>query len=101
LDRFLQRIEVQGEGVGLDHVHRGLALGETIAVVQLDRTQVGDERNVGRQVAHAEGVSLGGVLQSLALRTHPECDARSLGRDGEVLVDPGRHLGAAGHAGDQ
>jgi hypothetical protein len=53
------------------------------------------------KLAASAGSSIALRCDRLALRSDSDGDACALGRPGEMVVDPGGLLGAAGHARDQ
>ena len=55
LECFLQWIEVQNQGIGFDHLNGAEALLCAIAIVQLYRTEVGEEQDAGRDIAYLIG----------------------------------------------
>ncbi len=101
LDRLLEGIQVEDQGVGPDHRHRVPARLDAHAIVELDGAQIGQQDGRGSDLANAEGISFGGIFQCFALRADAHRDAGLLGRRGQVAVDLPRRLGAPGHTGDE
>ena len=55
LERLLQRIEVQHQGISPDHLDRFERLVLVHAVIQLDGAEVGEEQDVGGDATHLVG----------------------------------------------
>jgi hypothetical protein len=63
----LQRVEVQYQGVSLEHVHRAPTVLDAVPVVELHGAQVGKQQHIGRHRAHLKGRRQCRVLQGGAL----------------------------------
>jgi len=63
----LQRVEVQDQTVRFYHLDGAATFVGTVAIVQLHRAQVGQQEDVGGDVAHAVGICHGWVLDGGAL----------------------------------
>ena len=101
LERLLERIQVQHQRVGADHLHGAPTVLDAIAVVELHRAEVGEQRHRRRGVPHQKGLRQRGALERLALRADADRDPDPLGGEREILVDARCGPGAAGHAGDE
>ena len=100
LDQLLARVQVDRDRIGTDLLgeldHAGRAHRE-----RLHGTDVADQHDVGRDVAHLVRRDQLGVLGHRALRADAQRDPRGLCGARQVAID-GRCLGgAAGHARDQ
>ena len=59
---------MQDQRVGLQHRHEIQAVAGAVAIIQLHRTQIGQQQHVGGLLAHAEVLAGGGILQRDASR---------------------------------
>jgi hypothetical protein len=82
LKHLLEGVEVQNEGIGLHQVYGALAVVCLQTGIQLDGAQVGQEQDVGGQVAHAIGVSQMRCLDGGPHRAQTHGYAGSLGSFG-------------------
>ena len=92
---------MQHQRVGLDHLHRSPALVQTIAVVQLDSPQIGEQWDRRSPSSDLEALRLARIFQCLALRADPQSDSALFGRLGKMAVDSNRIAGSTSHTGDQ
>ena len=97
LERLLQRVDVQNEGIGADHVDRPPAVIHAVAPVKLHCAKVGKQQNIRRNVAHPEGVGRFGLLEAGTLRTQSHRDAARLRALGQGTVNRCSGSRAAGH----
>ena len=101
LERLLQRVEVQHERIGLDHLHRPTACVDPITSVELHRTQVSKQQNTRRITPHLEGLRQVMILNRRPLRPDPHCQPDRLRGQRQVAVDRRRPIGTPRHRRDQ
>ena len=101
LHRLLKGVEVQDQGVGLDHLDRAPTLVYAVPVVQLHRAEVRQQRDVRRNSTDLVGVGQPLVANGRPLRTNAHCQAKRFGSLGQRQVDAGNIVGSAGHRTDQ
>ena len=101
LDGFLQRVEMQDEGVCLHHIDGLAALVDAVAVVELDGSDIGKQKKIGRHVADAEGGGGFGALDAGALAAQAHGQAVALRGFGKGAVDGAGFVGAACHGADE
>ena len=101
LQRFLQRVEVQDQRIGPDHLDRFQALFLAHAVVQLDGAEIGEKQDVGGDAADLVGGAQVLVRQPGPLGADAEGDPDRLGDERQPPVDVAGGLRATGHARDQ
>jgi hypothetical protein len=92
---------VQDERVGPDHIHGAAAMIQRVAMIELDRAQVGEQQNVRRDFSHLERGGLFGMFERGALAPDSHRHAHALGGFGETQVDRPSAIRPAGHGADQ
>ena len=90
------------QSVGPDHLHRPARLVDAIAGDELRPTDIGEDRDRGRQAPQLAVQSRAtSPLQRDALRADGKRDAECFCRLGEPAIDPPGPLRPSGHRGDQ
>src|SRR2546428_9744356 len=92
---------MENETICLNHLNRVTALLDTITVIQLDGAEIGEQKDIGRQLSHFEGVSYARLLQSHPLRPYSHRQPQLLSCEGQIPVDFAGELKPARHRGDQ
>ena len=90
---------MQSQGIGTDRLDRSTTVGDPQPGPELNRPQVGDEKDVGRHVPDDIGREEFRRFQHGALRSEPHADAGCLGRFGQRPVDLERLPRPTGHPG--
>ena len=101
LKRLLQRIEMQHERVGFEHLDESPALREAVTLVELHRAEICEQQNLRSVRAHVEAFERLGRLEQHATgaQTHRQAVVR---RDLRQAVIDRRRLGrSTRHARDQ
>lgn len=98
LQRFLQRIEMKGERIGVQHFDQAPALRDAITLIELHGTEIGQERDVGRQRTNVERFDRAGRLDQRATRSKAHCESVLLCDASESPVEPTRSARTARHA---
>ncbi len=98
---LLQRVQMQDQRIGVNHVDGATALVYGITIVELHGSQVGKQQEIGRHITHAKrgACFLAFDAGTLAADTHGQ--ALLLGCLGQVAVNQPRLFGAASHRADQ
>jgi len=102
LHSFLQRVQVNDEGIGTHHLHRACCLILPEPEVQLGRTEIGQEGDRGSkfaQVAAEAGIPV--RLYRHALGADGESDLQFLACGRQIGVDQFRAFGPTGHGTDE
>ena len=98
LDRFLQRVEMDIKGIGLDHVHRPAGELGAVGAADLGGAQIGQQRHLAGFFAQVPVEPAGAaIFQRHPLRADGKGDAELGGGLGEVEIDLLGPGGAAGH----
>jgi hypothetical protein len=87
LQRFLKRVQVNDDCIGLCKVYSPLAGIGAKVCLELSGPKVGKEKDVWRKTANAKGIGQMRGFESRTKRTQAHGDARRLGALGEVKID--------------
>ena len=88
---------MQNQRIGVHQLNRFAALIHRKAIVELHRTDIGQQQHIGRQIAHAKSLAEFRMLDRRARAAHAHGHTHLLRRRRKIAVDPPRLLGAAGH----
>ena len=81
---------MQNQSVGPDHLHGRPTLVEAKAIIELHRTEVGQDRNGRCERAHLEAGGQSPVLEGFPLRAHSDRDTQLFSSRGETSINAGR-----------
>ncbi|SLI50340.1 Uncharacterised protein [Mycobacteroides abscessus subsp. abscessus] len=101
LHGLLQGVGVHRQRVGTHPPYQGVELSGRGYVAQLCEPDIADEQDVGSDLTYRESIGAVRFHQHHPLRTEHHADAELLGGRGQVSVDGGRELRAAGHGTDE
>ena len=101
LQRLLQRVEMQDQGIRLDEVEQAAALLRSNAAIKLHRSEVGEYERVGCMPADIKGRQHFGMFEKNTRRAQSQSHPEFTGDLGQGRVDTLGLRNATRHTGDK